>query len=59
MELTGPRTVTILVQINFTTIFRVIVGGQIANFGKKTVQVHLMDIKGWPKTDPLNFQKSW
>ena len=46
MELTGPRTVTILVQINFTTIFRVIVGGQIANFGKKTVQVHLMDIKG-------------
>ena len=35
MELTGPRTVTILAQINFTTIFRVIVGGQIANFGKK------------------------
>ena len=46
MELTGSRTVTILAQINFTTILRLIVKGQIANFGEKNLQVHLMAIKG-------------
>ena len=38
MELTGSGTITLLAQINFTTLLYLIVGGQKANFGEKTLK---------------------
>ena len=38
MELTGPRTMTLLAQINFSTLLFVIVGGSNGKFGEKTLK---------------------
>ena len=34
-------------------------GGQIANFGEKNPQVHLIIKTEWPKNNPPYFKKSW
>ena len=38
MELTESRTMTLLTEINFTTLLCLIVGDQIANFVKKPLK---------------------
>ena len=45
MELTGSRTVTLLAQIDFTTLSCLIVGGLNCKFWEKRPQVHLMIIR--------------
>ena len=35
-----------------TLLFLIVGGGQIANFGEKYPQVHLIIIREWPKNNP-------
>ena len=52
MELTESRTMTLLAQINFTTLLCLIVVGSNCKFLEKNPQVHLMITWEWPKKNP-------